>query len=198
MLTPEEYLASQPITVRLKKLGMTDAQLQEMQFIASTQQAPFDEWCFRKPLNMPENMFSLTKAYCALKWLILEEPPESRASKDAWLYVGLINTVPIYEIWQKQKNNQSLRAQKPRGVITEEEETIQDIIRKFALRHAEESCKEMWPAFKDELHRHDFEPEGDEDSMVYRYRDRNDLGRHITFKNFSNIVSKISAKKKSG
>lgn len=87
--TPEGYLARHPITLELKRLGMTDDQLQVLQFSPRRDELPFDLWPIRGPADdVPPLAINLFKAYCALKWLTLDNPPFSRDREDAWRCVG--------------------------------------------------------------------------------------------------------------
>jgi hypothetical protein len=82
-VTPEELLASLPITRELKRLGVTDEQLRTLHFASSGRGYPFDEWPVLGS-DVPADAIPLLKPYCTLKWLLLEDPPPSRDRDDAW------------------------------------------------------------------------------------------------------------------
>ena len=86
-MTPAQYMKSHYVTRELQRLGVTDEQLQNMRFSGKNRNDPFERWSFwfDGPADGPS---PLVKAYCALKWLILEGPPASREREDAWRLGG--------------------------------------------------------------------------------------------------------------
>jgi hypothetical protein len=66
-VTPEELLASLPITRELKRLGVTDEQLRTLHFSSSGRGYPFNEWPVLGS-DVPTNAIPLL-SYCTLKWL---------------------------------------------------------------------------------------------------------------------------------
>src|SRR5579862_8649047 len=112
---PEEYIASHEITLQLKRLGVTDGQLEAIRFRPNPKGRPFDQWSFTWGTGTPLTAITLMKAYCALKWLILENPEHSRDKDDAWHLVSVTVAAPIYRTGIKHKEAQRLRAKKPRG-----------------------------------------------------------------------------------
>jgi hypothetical protein len=73
-----------PFTSQLRSLGVTDEQLRAIQFHANNQGFPFDLWQVARVGDLPTEASNLIGPYCALKWLILDNPPWSRDKDDAW------------------------------------------------------------------------------------------------------------------
>jgi hypothetical protein len=73
--TPDDDLAQHPFTAQLKCLGITDTQLEAMHFPRSNRGLPFDQWSVRASGDTPDAAVPLLKLYCALKWLLLGDPP---------------------------------------------------------------------------------------------------------------------------
>lgn len=84
---PENSLAHHPLTDEMRKRGMSDAQLESLRFTPGQDGTPFSEWVFRGPGDMPAPAIPLGKAYCTLKWLLLDAPPASRNRDDAYQYI---------------------------------------------------------------------------------------------------------------
>ena len=115
MQTPAEYVASHELTLQLKRLGVTDGQLEAMQFRPNQEGRPFINGRSPGARGTPLTALSLVKAYCALKWLILENSKHSRDKDDAWHLVSATMATPIYRMGISYKETQRLRAKKPRS-----------------------------------------------------------------------------------
>jgi len=124
----ESYLASHPITLRLRQLGATDEHLAAMNFRDNNVGWPFDRWSFTWGHGTPLETLHFMKAYCDLKWLILDDPPYSRDKEDAWRLVRDEIVAPIYALGLKFKEAQKRRAKKARGKIPTTDLTIREII----------------------------------------------------------------------
>ena len=92
--SPQHYVASHSITMELRKRGVTDDQLAAIRFRGKDQGYPFHHWSFTWGNGMPPEAIPFVKAYCALKWLILDDPPASRDKEDAWRYVSDATIAP--------------------------------------------------------------------------------------------------------
>jgi hypothetical protein len=150
---PAEYIATHDLTLQLKRLGVTDGQLEAMRFRPNQNGCPFDQWSFTWGPGTPIKVISLIKAYCALKWLILENPEYSRDRDDAQHHVSVTMAAPIYRLGIKHKETQRLRARKPRRKITEDGVSTDNIIERLALspEHLDETARELWGHFFHEL-----------------------------------------------
>lgn len=199
MNSPEEHLARHEITLRLKKLGATDAELAGLRFSHFDPQQPFDMWALTGEASLRYN-FAFCRAYCALRWLIIADPPSSKNKSEAWDFIARVLAEPIMQLGLKTRENQKLRAQKPRAKAGENDETIRAIIEELILKPELRamSVKELWPHFRSTLEGHGLDPKeinipGDirKSQYVYHFKDR---VRKISFGRFGNVVSQIRRK----
>jgi hypothetical protein len=95
-LTPEQYLETHDLTRMLTSLGVTEEQRRGMRFRRKEADFPFDLRSFAFPDDLPGKAIFLVKAYCALKWLTLEDPSYSRDKEDAWRLVGETMAASIF------------------------------------------------------------------------------------------------------
>jgi hypothetical protein len=193
-LTPEEHLATHDITLLLKKLGVTDEQLKSVQFWLRREHA-FDLWPVTRAGDIPPPARPLIRAYCTLKWLILENPASSRDRDDAWRLVGDTMAAPIIEMGRKHKAAQGDRAQKPRVKITDTGQTMGQVVEQLALnpQYCEESPLQLWRHFHAELDRLDLGPfeEAGSDLKKNRYvYDFMGKKKSISYGQFVNLVRK--------
>jgi len=92
--SPREYLDQHEISREMLRLGVTESQLDAIKF-RSRKGAAFDFWSFSYPHDLSENAIPFAKAYCALKWLVLEDPPYSRDKEDAFRLVQDVMNAPL-------------------------------------------------------------------------------------------------------
>jgi hypothetical protein len=146
-MTPSQYLETHKLTQELARLGVTAEQRQSMRFSSSNKRWPFDQWTVQWQGNIPSEAIPHVKAYCALKWLILEDPADSRDKQDAWRLVSETMVAPLVALGVRTKDAQSRRAKKPRGKVTSYGETLGQLIEKLALQrqYRNRSAKELWP-----------------------------------------------------
>lgn len=115
-MTPKQYLATHELTARLKRLGIRPAQLNSVRFKMS-EGDEFRDW---RVINFapsrssksvahlwPENLFHEMRVWCTFRWLILDDPPESRDRRDAWDLVARYLAEPSFKAKQKQDANLS-------------------------------------------------------------------------------------------
>lgn len=100
----------------------------------------------------------------------------------------------------RSRKAQSERAKKPRGKVSDDGETINQIICRLALSNKEALAKELWPKLFSELEDLGLNPEeeghpSDLKKIRYLY-DFNDRQKPITFGQFAKVVSKHRKKKK--
>src|SRR5581483_71333 len=123
-VTPEQYLAEHALTLYLKQLGITERQLAAVRF-SKGGTTEFSAWAVRSGVlleadgswtavegwpiqafeNKPAFMHEAMRAWCTLRWLILENPPETRDRRDAWTFVSLYLAQDMFEAARKQINN---------------------------------------------------------------------------------------------
>jgi hypothetical protein len=172
-----------------------------MRFSSSSKGLPFDEWSVQWVGDIPREAIPLVKAYCALKWLILEDPSDSRETENAWRLVSETMVAPIVAMGVRTQDAQSRRAKKPRGKITSYGETLGQLIERLALQpqYRSDAAKELWPRFFCLLEMKELHPEevADPASLTkYAYEYDLDEGRkRITFGRFANIVSRARTAK---
>ena len=194
--TPVERLASHELTLRLKHLKVTGDQLEAMRFRPKQESWPFDQWSFTWGAGTPLAAIPLIKAYCALKWLVLENPENSRDRDDARHLVSVTVAAPIFRIGLSHKEAQRLRAKKPRSKFTENGQSIERIIEQLALNpeHRDETANELWNHFFQKLDEAKLRPKEeihtDPRKRAYSYRPSNGTVTSITYGRFANLVSK--------
>lgn len=198
--TAEELLNSHSITKQLRAFGLTDAQLAGLRFRNTRPENEFNLWPFQWLEGTPLKAAHLFKAYCALKWLLLENPPHSESKESAWAYIALTEAAPLSQIGRDTKAAQSKRAQNPRGKIPGEGKTVNKLIEELALNpeYLDESAKELWSHFFAELDELGLEPEEHEALDLKKCSCKYSIEgspRNITLGRFSNIVSTTRKKK---
>jgi hypothetical protein len=200
--TPTQYLESHDLTREFQRLGVTDEQLQSMRFRGSNKGWPFAQWSYTWLGTMPPpEAIPLVKAYCALKWLALENPADSRDIEDAWHLVSETIAAPIFKIGLKTKEAQSKRARKPRGKVTDNGLTIGQVIGALAVmpQYRGLIAKELWDTLLGRLDGEGLDPREIVDQQnpaewtcEYNFKDGR---KKITRRRFENIVSKARSEK---
>ena len=199
--TPSQYLETHSLTRKLARLGVTDEQRQSMRFSSSSKGWPFDTWSVQWVGDIPREAIPHVKAYCALKWLILEDPADSRDKEDAWRLVSETMAAPIVAMGVRTKDAQSRRAKNPRGRITSYGETLGQLIERLALQpqYRSDTAKKLWAHFFCLLEMKELHPEEVADpASLTKYAYEYDLGegrKRITFRRFANIVSRARTAK---
>lgn len=203
--TAEEqaYVDAHPITSALKKFGATDAQLASLIFRSNNTSVPFEYWSYQIANGLPIEAYGLVKAYCALKWLTFENPPDSEQKRDAFNCVAAIMAAPDAALGQLTRVAQSKRAAKPRGRVGDKNMTVGEIVKALCLKpeRQEETAGQLWNHFVAELDINGLEPKVmtaervQKSSCEYDFKDRR---KSISYGQFANLVSKARASKKSG
>ena len=93
--SPPDHLKQHALTAEMLRRGVTPVQLDAIGFRTSNRGWPFDQWSFRFPTELPHDAIPLVKAYCALKWVVLEDPPATRDRDDAWNLIQSALTAPL-------------------------------------------------------------------------------------------------------
>jgi hypothetical protein len=199
MQTPEEYVATHEISLLLKRLGLTEKQLDQIQFRPNNAERALPEWTFTWGPGTPLDAIPDMMAYCALKFLVLGRPKSSKDKEDASHLVSVATAAPIYRIGIKHKEAQRLRAKKPRGKRADDGRTIHSIIDKLALHpeHRDETAKELWGHLFSELDSAGLCPKeivhSDQKKVIYSFEPP-DGQASITRGRFDNLVSKYRKK----
>jgi hypothetical protein len=202
-LTPNEYLETHDLTRQLKCLGVTTEQLQGMRFRGTNEGWPFDQWSFTWG-SIPPDAIHYVKPYCALKWLVHENPPFSRDKEAALRLVAEALATPTFAIGESTRNAQSKRAKKLRGRITCGGKTIGEVIEDLAAKpqYLRSPAKDLWPHLGALLDEEDLDPmiknPTDPQKLAYEYDFHEGRTRkQITFRRFQNIVSRTRRRSKS-
>ena len=202
VMQPQELIDNHPITLQLKNLGLTDEQLDGLRFRGSNKGWEFDLWPITWRQGTPtENVVHLFKPFCALKWLLLENPAPSRNREDAWQLVAVAAAAPIFEIGQRAKTSQQKRATKPRGKLGDHGLTMRQIICELQAKpeRCEETAEALWPHFLADLRDvHQVDPVEISHPTNTRNRaceyDLRDGRKRITFGRFANVVASCRRK----
>ena len=201
ILTPQEFLAGHDLTRRLKQLGATDAELAALRFSHFDPEQPFTMWALLgiAPLSYE---VTLCKAYCALRWIVLEDPPSSRNRDEAWEYIARALAEPICALGLQTKEKSAQARHQPtrqsggRWLETMEGRLVRNFVAKPDYRDL--PVKELWPHLRAELEKRGFdliEPAagGRAGEVRYEYAFE-DGSRKISLGRFRNIVSKVRRK----
>jgi hypothetical protein len=199
-VSPEKFLATHELTRRLKKLGLTNRQLHAVRFTGFNSGHDFDLWSFTWDDRTPPTAIGHLKAFAALKWLVLEDPPYSRDKNDAQRLVNDALAEPLLRNGLSFNSAQRARALRSRGKLTADGKTMSELISSVALNPTlkELSVKKLWEFFVDELGDAGLHPEEccnsrGNDAVSYVFR----RGRkQITERHFRNVASR--ARKLSG
>ena len=201
--TPQDYLATHPLTARLKQLGVTEDQLAGMRFWKHSGGLPFDLWPVTWGSGTPLEAVPLIKAYRALCWLTLDDPPSSRDKDDAWQYVSMTVAAPVYAAGSRYLHAQKVRARLPRGKITENGLTLGEMISQLADQPEcrELTANELWPKLWALLEAEGLDPQekrhsSDPDKVSYDYT-CNRGQKTITRARFGNILAEHRHERKS-
>ena len=131
MLTAEErhehavqFVATHDITLKLKSLGITDEQLTLTRFKLNNQPGQFDFWSFRPAFIGPPEALMLAKAYCTLKWLIIDNPPGSPDKDAGWRLLRDLEIAPLVASAQEAKARHANMTQ--RGIAARTLYTAED------------------------------------------------------------------------
>jgi hypothetical protein len=199
-LTPQEYVRTHPITLELTKRGVTADQLAAMRFRAKDQAQSFDQRAVVWANGMPIEAMPFVRAYCALKWLILEDPPASRDKDDAWRYVSAATMAPVVTMGLRHQEAQRQRAQRSRVKVTEDGQTVRQVVEELARKpeHQQDSAPQLWRHFFAKLDQLGLDPSEvtcpDPAKTYYQYFYR-DKRRKMTYGRFANLVSALRTRK---
>jgi len=199
-LKPEEVLENHPLTERLRALGASDAVLENIRFKFFKPNFAFESWSLTasQPAAMAllRQNLGLCKAYCTLRWLLLDDPPPSPNRTQAWDYVARIEAEPIYRLGMKTSQNQKERAAKPRGKVGDNDETVSDIIQDLLNKpeYRAQSAKELWPHFLSSLKDHGLDPELGRAGAVWYNSSSRSGRRQMALPTFANKVSQLRKK----
>jgi hypothetical protein len=197
---PQHCVATHPITLELTKRGITEEQLAAIRFRGRNRELPFDQWSFTWGNDMPPQAIPFIRPYCALKWLILDNPTYSRDKEDAWRYLNDIMIAPLAALGLKHKKAQKRRAQQSRGRVTDDGQTIKQIVERLVRspEHTEKSTRDLWPPFFAVLDELDLDPKevmhSDRRKQRYEYL-FGDTRRKISYGQFANLVCEIRPQK---
>jgi len=152
-MTPEESLKNHPVRRELIAGGWTAEELDASRFFNWNPVLPFQTWPMA-PSKLPrQEDFGLVRAYLALRWLVLDDPPASRNRDDAWAYVADVIAAPLVASGLAHSEAQRKRARAPRGILADGEPTLDQLIGNLATKpeYADLKPSELWPHLIAEL-----------------------------------------------
>jgi len=189
-MSPAEFVEKHPITQELLHLGVTKDQLDSIRFRSNNQGFAFEFWSVRVSPNTPMIALPLFKPYCTLKWLLIENPPDSRDKQDAWRYLNDLRVAADVQLGQKHRAEQAMRAQNSRVKVGDQGETIREVIKALALHpeHREKSVPQLWPIFFAKLEDLARAPKELVGVKAYTYEGSGKKRRRMTFSWFRKIV----------
>lgn len=193
--TPEDLLESDPITRKLRELGVTPQQLAEVRLSHRRHNFTFDLWSFDCPLDLPPEARRYLRPYAALKYLYLEDPPPCADRDAAWRLVAETHADPLISLGRQTKERQSLRAKKLRNKISPDGPTIREIIEKLAKINSAADPITLWKLFENKLDELGLIPRhivkrGDQSKDIIEYEGATGR-RKIGLERFRNIISEI-------
>jgi hypothetical protein len=100
-MTPQEFLAEHPLTQEMRRRGAREDQLTQFRLRNGRDGLPFSGWSYDGPGDAPIAVLGIAKAYCALRWLVMEAPPPSRDVDDAWREISDVLAAPVFELGLK-------------------------------------------------------------------------------------------------
>src|SRR5262245_18803014 len=189
---PEDFVSNHPITLELIQHGVSELQLQTMRFRRNNQGWPFDQWPTTWNGNIPIGAIPLVKGYCALKWLIVDNPPYSREKEDAWRYLNDLAIAPFVALGMKHQAAQRSRSRRPRSTILDDGRSLQRVIADLAQRaeFREETARELWPRLYAALNEAGLDLRENAANRSYEYSDHRGRRKHISYRHFANIISR--------
>jgi hypothetical protein len=104
-MTPTQYLARHEMTLRLKRLRVTKKQLDGVSYRRS-EGSEFRDWMVVSKVKWPDKLLHERDVWCALRWLVMDNPPESRDKRDAWEFVS----VELKKMFEGQARSAKLQA----------------------------------------------------------------------------------------
>ena len=184
---PGSLLFKHPMVCELNRLGVTEQQLESLRFWKRGKDCPFDKWPITWTGNLTPAAIFLARAYCALKWIVLDDPPSSPDKDAANRLISEIEIQPIIDAAEKHSHTQSRRAKKNRNKITESGMTTKDVIRRliFNPELANLKAKELWPHLCSALEEigaapRDISSPQDPNSWAYEYETYSGRAKSIT------------------
>jgi hypothetical protein len=197
----EEHLEAADITVKLRSLGVSTEQLARIFLSKRREGFRFALWNFYCPPDLPPEAMFFLRPYAVLKYLILEEPPWSPDRDAAWELVALAEAHPLVELARDTKKQQSLRAKKSRGKISDEGKTVRELVEQIVRRNPDGPVQQLWSSFFDRLENLALTPRVvtsttgvPKESIEFEVGEGR---RQMSLARFKNIVSEINSKKKS-
>lgn len=202
ILEPGRLLGEHLITQTLRHLGVSEDALRQTRFRHNNEGLPFDLWSCGSAGEFPFAALPFLKSFCALKWLILDNPACSRDTDDAWALVAATEVAGTIAIAERARQAQRQRAKKSRGRLTDDGVTVRQVIQDLASKpqHIDAETKQLWPHFFAELDAlgldpYEAAPGSDAAKWKISYDNVKGMRRTITFGRFANVVSEVRRRK---
>ena len=148
--TPEQFLRNHELTLRLEKMGMQAAHLDGVSFrrrdgeafsdwrvVSTTPWSPISQFVDNVDPKYQDDRFGrgitalvdAQRAWCTLRWLILDNPPESEDTRAAWELLERNLARPTYEAGEKQLKR--LADGRRLGSYTQKERKDDEVLAQF-------------------------------------------------------------------
>jgi hypothetical protein len=189
-MSPLAFLQNHPITLALRASGITDQQLDSIRFWKCCDDTAFEHWPITFAGPIETGQLSGLRAYCALKWLVEEEPPSPSHHEAAARLVSEHEVHPIFQDGVNFHRTQRERARRPRPVTSDRRNLktlVEELCNKPENRAA--TARDLWPKLFAMLNDLEMEPEDRGDR--YLYQAAGDRSKTIAFASFVNLVSKF-------
>lgn len=133
--TGTEYLRQHKINGLLKKLGVTDEQ-KGAAHLVTLAEVRFLSWPVTSKVNWPSNTATAKRAWCALKWLMLDNPADSGDTDDAWKCVSEFTSTQELEAGTKHLRNAKKAGAKASTESFSEAEKFAEIVAKLMKKNS--------------------------------------------------------------
>jgi hypothetical protein len=196
---PQKQIVEQhELAQMLRALGATPKDLVALHFSKFDPKLPFDMWAIVGPAWLVAKHHGPSKAFCAYRWLMMDDPPHSENTQKAWAYITHILEADLVQLGLRTKESQKKRAIRPRVRVGDYNEPLRGIIETLISKrdHKDLSARELWPLFQATLDNSGADPKeaiSESGSPACSYN-TGDGRRRISFRSFANLVSKLRRK----
>jgi hypothetical protein len=151
---PEPPHMFDSVGAALKKLGLSEEQLNSIKFSQKHRDRPIDEWPMTYDPDIKiaatPKLPSLMRRYAVLKFALVDGPAENSPQvSEAFALISNEQVAGLAAEGLAFFSRQKGAAQKPRGYIPEIRMTMREFVMEYALRGENRllSALELWPGF---------------------------------------------------
>lgn len=194
-----QMCADHPLSKEVRALGLSEQEQSEIRFFKPNESLSLEAWAYTFPPDWDYSRFRLFEGYlkpcAALNWALHENPLPRRS--EAFAVVNDFITTKLAHGALRYNELQRNKARKPRGKVSEDGETLSDVVAALITRPELKDAKlsELWDHLHGELDRHhlsprDIEHTTDQRKDCYEYTTHHGV-KTIRRATFYNLVSKI-------